>query len=167
MGRCLPARPGARLGEIPPDVSSLRLSGRDGRRQAVGTWLRPVRSLVITRSRRDGSRTTSRFPPNCVTTIAEWCIAFLVGASTNRTDRHTCDQADRKAALEKLIHDELQTNIEMTNDVRGMAPDMKAQLPGIQGASTSMARVMSMIDPTYAAYTPASQDSRVGWARGG
>ena len=91
-----------------------------------------------------------------MTTIAELYIGFVVGASANRTERHNCEQADRMEALEKLIHDELQKNTEMTNDVRGMAQDMKAQLPMIQGARTSIQRVLSVIDPTFVASPPAS-----------
>ena len=74
-----------------------------------------------------------QLPLNTVTTIAELYIGFLVGASTNRTERHNREQADGMEALEKLIHDELQKNTEMTNDVRGMAQDMKAPTPDDSG----------------------------------
>ena len=47
------------------------------------------------------------YPLNTVTTIAELYIGFLVGASTNRTERNNRNQADRMEALEKLIDKEL------------------------------------------------------------
>jgi len=70
-------------------------------------------------------------------------------------------------ALEKLIHDELRRNTEMTNDVRGMAQDLKAQLPMAQGARTSIERVLSVIDPTYVACPQPAMDSKVGRATAG
>lgn len=69
------------------------------------------------------------FPLNTVTTIAVLYIGLLVGASTNRTDRHNREQADRMEELEKLIHQELQRNTKTTNDAQTVTEEIRAQVP--------------------------------------
>jgi uncharacterized membrane protein len=61
------------------------------------------------------------FPLNTVTTIAELYIGFLVGASTNRTERHNREQADRMENLEQRIHELLQQNTDTTVNAYAMA----------------------------------------------
>ena len=90
------------------------------------------------------------FPLNTVTTIAELYIGFLVGASTNRTERHNREQADRMEDLEKLIHDELQRNTASTVDAKAMAADIRAQVPVVKEMYERVERLLALIDPTVA-----------------
>jgi uncharacterized membrane protein len=87
------------------------------------------------------------FPLNTVTTIAELYIGFLVGASTNRTERHNRNQADRMEDLEKLIHDELQRNTEITDDAHAIAEQVKAQVPLLEETHAAVARLLASVAP--------------------
>jgi low affinity Fe/Cu permease len=95
------------------------------------------------------------FPLNTVTTIAELYIGFLVGASTNRTERHNREQADRMEDLEKLIHGELQRNTEATTDAHAMAQEIRAQVPVVKDTLAYVERVLATIDPTFTPGAPA------------
>jgi uncharacterized membrane protein len=95
------------------------------------------------------------FPLNTVTTIAELYIGFLVGASTNRTERHNRQQADRMEALEKSIHEELQRNTAMTNDAHAIAEDVKAQVPIVRETHAYLERLLALADPTVSTEAPA------------
>jgi uncharacterized membrane protein len=83
------------------------------------------------------------FPLNTVTTIAELYIGFLVGASTNRTERHNRSQADRMEELEKLIHKELKRNTEITGDAHAVAEHVKAQVPLLEQTHADVARLLA------------------------
>jgi hypothetical protein len=72
------------------------------------------------------------FPLNTVTTIAELYIGFLVGASTNRTERNNREQSNRMEALERLIENELKDNGRMTADANAIAQEVKKQFPLVQ-----------------------------------
>lgn len=93
------------------------------------------------------------FPLNTVTTIAELYIGFLVGASTNRTERSNREQADRMEDLEKLIHTELQRNTESTVDAAAMAADIEAQVPLVKEMYARVERLLALIDPTFSSST--------------
>jgi uncharacterized membrane protein len=86
------------------------------------------------------------FPLNTVTTIAELYIGFLVGASTNRTERHNRQQSDRMEDLEKLIHVELQRNTSTTDDAHAMAEYVKAQVPLLQETRDDVQRLIALLD---------------------
>ena len=88
------------------------------------------------------------FPLNTVTTIAELYIGFLVGASTNRTERHNREQADRMEDLEKLIHQELQRNTQTTNDAHTVAEEIRAQVPILLEMHAEVERLRLLLDPT-------------------
>ena len=88
------------------------------------------------------------FPLNTVTTIAELYIGFLVGASTNRTERHNRNQADRMEELEKLIHDELKRNTEVTDDAHMIAEQVKAQVPLLEETHAAVAQLLAATSPT-------------------
>ena len=87
------------------------------------------------------------FPLNTVTTIAELYIGFLVGASTNRTERHNRNQADRMEDLEKLIHNELQRNTEINDDAHAIAEQVKAQVPLLEETHAAVARLLASVAP--------------------
>ena len=87
------------------------------------------------------------FPLNTVTTIAELYIGFLVGASTNRTERHNRNQADRMEDLEKLIHRELRRNTEITGDAQAIAEQVKAQVPLLEQTHADVARLLAAMTP--------------------
>jgi hypothetical protein len=89
------------------------------------------------------------FPLNTVTTIAELYIGFLVGASTNRTERNNRNQADRIEALEKLIHKELKRNTAITDNAQTIAEQVKAQVPLLERTHADVARLLSAmsLDP--------------------
>jgi uncharacterized membrane protein len=93
------------------------------------------------------------FPLNTVTTIAELYIGFLVGASTNRTERHNRSQADRMEALEKLIHDELKRNTEVTDNAHAIAEQVKAQVPLLEQTHGDVVRLLSALSPSPAVET--------------
>src|SRR6478752_3262764 len=96
------------------------------------------------------------FPLNTVTTIAELYIGFLVGASTNRTERHNREQADRMEGLEKLIHDELRRNTESTLDADAMAADLKAQVPMVKEMCARVERLSALVEPSAPSRTQSS-----------
>ena len=83
------------------------------------------------------------FPLNTVTTIAELYIGFLVGASTNRTERHNRSQADRMEALEKLIHKELKRNTEITDNAQSIAEEVRAQVPLLERTHADVVRLLT------------------------
>jgi len=83
------------------------------------------------------------FPLNTVTTIAELYIGFLVGASTNRTERHNRNQADRMEDLERLIHSELKRNTEVTDDAHTIAEQVKAQVPLLEQTHADVNRLLA------------------------
>jgi uncharacterized membrane protein len=83
------------------------------------------------------------FPLNTVTTIAELYIGFLVGASTNRTERHNREQADRMEDLERLIHDELQRNTATTDDADAIAQEARAQVPVLLAIRDDLQRLLA------------------------
>jgi len=87
------------------------------------------------------------FPLNTVTTIAELYIGFLVGASTNRTERHNRSQADRMEELEKLIHKELKRNTEITDDAHAIAEHVKAQVTMLEQTHAAVARLAAAAFP--------------------
>ena len=87
------------------------------------------------------------FPLNTVTTIAELYIGFLVGASTNRTERHNRSQADRIEDLERLIHNELKRNTEVTDDAHAIAKQVKAQVPLLEQTHAGVARLLAALTP--------------------
>ena len=83
------------------------------------------------------------FPLNTVTTIAELYIGFLVGASTNRTERHNRTQSDRMEALERLIHDELRRNTEITDNAQTIAQQLNAQVPLLEQTHADVERLLA------------------------
>jgi uncharacterized membrane protein len=83
------------------------------------------------------------FPLNTVTTIAELYIGFLVGASTNRTERHNRSQADRMEALEKLIHKELKRNTEITDNAQSIAEEVRAQVPLLERTHADVVHLLT------------------------
>jgi uncharacterized membrane protein len=83
------------------------------------------------------------FPLNTVTTIAELYIGFLVGASTNRTERHNRNQADRMEALENLIHNELKRNTEITDNAHTIAEQVREQVPLLQRTHADVQRLLA------------------------
>jgi uncharacterized membrane protein len=87
------------------------------------------------------------FPLNTVTTIAELYIGFLVGASTNRTERNNRNQADRMEALEKLIHKELKRNTAITDNAQTIAEEVKAQVPLLERTHADVARLLAAMPP--------------------
>jgi low affinity Fe/Cu permease len=87
------------------------------------------------------------FPLNTVTTIAELYIGFLVGASTNRTERHNRPQADRMEKLEKLIHKELKRNTAITDNAQTIAQELKAQVPLLERTHADVSRLLSAMSP--------------------
>jgi len=87
------------------------------------------------------------FPLNTVTTIAELYIGFLVGASTNRTERHNRNQADRMEDLERLIHSELKRNTEITDDAHSIAEQVKAQVPLLEQTHADVTRLLTTLIP--------------------
>jgi hypothetical protein len=91
------------------------------------------------------------FPLNTVTTIAELYIGFLVGASTNRTERHNRQQADRMEDLEKVIQAELQRNTSATVDAHAIAEHIKAQEPLLQETRDDVQRLIALLDVEPAA----------------
>ncbi|MCU1464502.1 MAG: hypothetical protein JWM72_430 [Actinomycetia bacterium] len=93
------------------------------------------------------------FPLNTVTTIAELYIGFLVGASTNRTERHNRNQADRMEALEQLIHTELKRNTAITDNAQTIAEQVQAQVPLLERTHADVARLLSAMSPAPAAAT--------------
>jgi uncharacterized membrane protein len=114
----------------------------------VGAWF-TVGPYVANHSVLPGWFTSNNFnfPLNTVTTIAELYIGFLVGASTNRTERHNRDQADRMEALEQLIHQELQRNTAITHDAEAIAQDVKAQVPLLERTHADVARLLAALAP--------------------
>jgi hypothetical protein len=88
---------------------------------------------------------------NTVTTIAELYIGFLVGASTNRTERNNRKQADRMEALEKLIHQELKRNTAITDNAQAIAEQVKAQVPLLERTHADVLRVLSAMSPARVA----------------
>ena len=93
------------------------------------------------------------FPLNTVTTIAELYIGFLVGASTNRTERNNRSQADRMEALEKLIHNELKRNTAITDNAQAIAEQVKAQVPLLERTHADVVRLLSAMSPAPVAET--------------
>jgi uncharacterized membrane protein len=98
------------------------------------------------------------FPLNTVTTIAELYIGFLVGASTNRTERHNREQSDRMEALEHLIHDELQRNTAITDDAHAIAKNVGAQVPVVQQTKEYLERLLALADPAFRTAPAANGD---------
>jgi hypothetical protein len=94
------------------------------------------------------------FPLNTVTTIAELYIGFLVGASTNRTERHNRMQADRMEALEHLIHEELRRNTETTDNAYAIADQVKAQMPVLLETHDYLQRLLAFADSAPAVPAP-------------
>jgi hypothetical protein len=68
-------------------------------------------------------------------------------ASTNRTERHNRNQADRMADLEKLIHNELRRNTEITDDAHAIAEQVRAQVPLLIQTNADVARLLSLVAP--------------------
>jgi uncharacterized membrane protein len=91
------------------------------------------------------------FPLNTVTTIAELYIGFLVGASTNRTERNNRKQADRMEALEQLIHTELKRNTEITDNAHTIAEEVKAQVPLLERTHADVVRLLAAMSPASVA----------------
>ena len=87
------------------------------------------------------------FPLNTVTTIAELYIGFLVGASTNRTERNNRNQADRMEALEKLIDKELKRNTAITDNAHAIAEEVKAQVPLLERTHADVERILAAMSP--------------------
>ena len=85
------------------------------------------------------------FPLNTVTTIAELYIGFLVGASTNRTERHNRNQADRMETLERLIHDELRRNTEITDNADAIAEQVQEQVPLLERTHADVERLLAAV----------------------
>src|SRR3954452_1291317 len=86
------------------------------------------------------------FPLNTVTTIAELYIGFLVGASTNRTERHNSEQADRMEDLEKTINSEFQRNTSATVDAHATAQHIAAQEPLLREMHDDLQRLLAHLD---------------------
>jgi uncharacterized membrane protein len=93
------------------------------------------------------------FPLNTVTTIAELYIGFLVGASTNRTERHNRNQADRMEELERLIHTELKRNTAITDNAQAIAEQVNAQVPLLERTHADVVRLLSAMSPAPVAET--------------
>jgi hypothetical protein len=58
------------------------------------------------------------FPLNLVTTVAELYIGFLVGASSNRSERNLEDTLAEIEALEKRLGTLIEENTDLTNKVK-------------------------------------------------
>jgi hypothetical protein len=58
------------------------------------------------------------FPLNLVTTVAELYIGFLVGASSNRSERNLEDTLAQIETLEKSLRTLIQENTDLTNKVK-------------------------------------------------
>ena len=91
------------------------------------------------------------FPLNTVTTIAELYIGFLVGASTNRTERHNRNQADRMEELERLIHEELKRNTAITDNANTIAEQVREQFPLLERTHSDVLRLVAAMSPPPAA----------------
>jgi cell shape-determining protein MreC len=82
------------------------------------------------------------FPLNLVTTVAELYIGFLVGASSNRSERHLeatlvriDDQERQIQAVELSLSDALNENTELTKAVKAntdVLESIRGQLRGVQ-----------------------------------
>jgi hypothetical protein len=89
------------------------------------------------------------FPLNTVTTIAELYIGFLVGASTNRSERHSQEQADRIEALEQLISAELKRNSQLTEDAHAIAEEVRAQVPVVQQTRSYLEKLLALAEAPH------------------
>jgi hypothetical protein len=87
------------------------------------------------------------FPLNTVTTIAELYIGLLVGASTNRTERHNRSQADPMETLENPIHKELKRNTEITDHAQTITKQVQAQVPLLERTHAPVERLLAALSP--------------------
>ena len=58
------------------------------------------------------------FPLNLVTTVAELFIGFLVGAASNRSERHLENTLSRIEELEQSLAEAINQNTEITREVK-------------------------------------------------
>ena len=79
------------------------------------------------------------FPLNTVTTIAELYIGFLVGASSNRSERNLertlagiAEQENRDADREDRLEAALAANTDLTRQVHELAVGLHQRLPASQ-----------------------------------
>ena len=74
------------------------------------------------------------FPLNLVTTVAELYIGFLVGASSNRSERNLEDTLAQIESLEEKLGTLIQENTELTNRVKmdtGLLQDLHAHITAL------------------------------------
>jgi low affinity Fe/Cu permease len=78
------------------------------------------------------------FPLNLVTTVAELYIGFLVGASSNRSERNLEETLDQIESLEKRLGILIQENTDLTNSVKtdtALLQDLHAHMVALTKAS--------------------------------
>jgi hypothetical protein len=78
------------------------------------------------------------FPLNLVTTVAELYIGFLVGASSNRSERNLEDTLAQIETLEKKLGALIQENTELTNRVKmdtGLLQDLHTHMAALTKAA--------------------------------
>ena len=78
------------------------------------------------------------FPLNLVTTVAELYIGFLVGASSNRSERNLEDTLAQIETLEKKLGTLIQENTDLTNRVKmdtGLLQDLHAHMAALTKAA--------------------------------
>jgi hypothetical protein len=121
----------------------------------VGIWF-ALGPTIATHDLLPGWFTSNNFnfPLNTVTTIAELYIGFLVGASTNRTERHNRAQSDRMEDLEQRIHELLQHNTEATVNAYATAQEIEAQSPVVREMMNDIRRLVAALDPAAASASP-------------
>jgi low affinity Fe/Cu permease len=78
------------------------------------------------------------FPLNLVTTVAELYIGFLVGASSNRSERNLEDTLAQIETLEKRLGTLIQENTDLTNSVKtdtALLQDLHAHIAALTKAA--------------------------------
>jgi hypothetical protein len=95
-------------------------------------------------------------------TIAVLYIGFHVGASTNRTERHNRNPADRMEDLEKLIQEELRRTTEITDEAHAIAELVRAQVPLLERTNAHIARPLLLVAPVQVAESSCPRSDRAG-----
>ena len=83
------------------------------------------------------------FPLNLVTTVAELYIGFLVGASSNRSERNLEDTLAKIETLEEKLGTLIQENTDLTNKVKmdtSLLQDVHAHMAALTAAAGLNAR---------------------------
>lgn len=105
---------------------------------AVGTWIALGPTIAQHRFLPDWFTSNSfNFPLNTVTTIAELYIGFLVGASSNRSERNIENTLARIVSQEKQIKDvedklaaALELNTQLTKEVHELTQIIHGKVVG-------------------------------------